>query len=437
MTGVVTYQQLEQAKPALWFTGNTDWSADAMAMNDAARDLDKDTRAPLASGDFWSGVAADAALVEIAATVDALASASAEMSAIADVLLGLAESVSLARQTLAEAEEYARANNLTIVNGFVSAPPTATDQPRAIKAEGETPATVLQQERVRQAQQLVTEALREATEADQKATEELRRLAGDVGLVGTSNDDQQADTGAFAVLNDASATEVEMIGAAVPTGPPTLVASWWAGLSQGEQQQLMAAVPVTLGNLAGIPTSVKSTLAGADGVNRLKIVQYALENWNNDDHDIDGDNCADFASYALLAGGLQQVKLRSSRTDPDNWFANTPRLGLADLDKRVAFMSRSHTWTGAGNLHDFLVGNGSEQIPMSQVKPGDLLFWRAGNGNIHHATVVTSVVGGHIYYTQHTHDQVNSDLTGRQPLDVDNEGPQQVVAVRVGQDSPW
>jgi hypothetical protein len=73
---------------------------------------------------------------------------------------------------------------------------------------------------------------------------------------------------------------------------------------------------------------------------------------------------------------------------------------------------------------------------LSQVKPGDLLFWRS-NGNIHHVTVVTAVVDGHLYYTQHTPDQVNSDLTGRQPLDVDNEGPQQVIAVRVGQDNPW
>ena len=79
---------------------------------------------------------------------------------------------------------------------------------------------------------------------------------------------------------DASRTELAAIAASIPTGPPDLVARWWAGLTPAEQEKPKLAAPATIGTLAGIPDAVKGELRGDDGLDRVKLIQYALDNWN-------------------------------------------------------------------------------------------------------------------------------------------------------------
>lgn len=43
------------------------------------------------------------------------------------------------------------------------------------------------------------------------------------------------------------------------------------------------------------------------------------------------------------------------------------------------------------------------------VQPGDLLYWDDGDG-VHHATIVTKVENGHIYYSGNTDSKKDADL---------------------------
>lgn len=53
----------------------------------------------------------------------------------------------------------------------------------------------------------------------------------------------------------------------------------------------------------------------------------------------------------------------------------------------------------------------------------------AYEGNIHHTAIVTAVVDGHIYYTQHSTPQQNADLNLREPLNA-QRGNQTVRVVQ-------
>ncbi|GDY33269.1 amidase domain-containing protein [Gandjariella thermophila] len=80
------------------------------------------------------------------------------------------------------------------------------------------------------------------------------------------------------------------------------------------------AVPVDLYDLQGIPEDVRERLKGHYGYDRVELLRWAQQNWNNKDIDIFGNNCANFVSTALEHAGLQEkMSMWTGTFDSDGW----------------------------------------------------------------------------------------------------------------------
>jgi hypothetical protein len=398
---VVDVTALAAAEPGLWAEASADWQALGVDLGQASEQINSDV-AEMISGDYWTGTAATKARERVTNVVNAFEAAHGEVSAVSDVLEGLAEAMTICQQTLAEAQDLARQHSLIIGgDGTVTAAFIPPELPGAVTApltEPVNPAAV-------QVQELVNQALQRATDVDQLAAKELRKLARDTGQTNPGaaygNIPYPAGDGLTA-----SRDELQMIYDSIPSGPPSLVARWWAGLTLAEQKMLMGAAAGKLGTLDGIPASVKAELRGNTGINRVAVVNWALDNTFNTTDEPDKDNCTNFVSDALLAGGMLQSGTLLDRSDPNAWFKWSP-LGINSK------YTRSWTWDGAANLERFLLQNGSNEVPYSQAQPGDIAFY-SNDGGIYHSAVVTAVVNGQVFYSQHTPGEQNASWASRQ-----------------------
>ncbi|WP_327292777.1 amidase domain-containing protein [Streptomyces sp. NBC_01198] len=431
---MVTFGQLASAKPGLWSSAAEDWTVLSRNLTTAADDLATEVQHMTAG--TWGGAAAQAANRQIQVAYYTLLAGGVVTSAVAEIVRGLFHAVTLAQETLQEARELAGRNNILIgADGSVrldSLPPLARG------AQPSPPLGVLPDPKVQQVTQLIAEALREATQADRTAQAALERLAADSRNVDCKIAARAKDAkelkeylGGFKDIdvNDASRLELQMILGSIPKGPPALVNQWWAGLSPEEQDRLKLAAPGVLGTLNGIPSGVQAELRGSDGIDRVKLVNYALGNWGNSGIDVKGqDNCTNFVSHALLAAGLHEKGHETEfwgRSDSDHkWYQGST--------------NNSYSWAGSRELNDFLTSNNSQPVPdPADAKPGDIIFWGRGDGSpstIHHAAVVTAVVDGHVYYTQHSGSAQNADLDLRQPTIERTDGPSPPIIVRPHQD---
>jgi hypothetical protein len=272
---------------------------------------------------------------------------------------------------------------------------------------------------------LIRDAIEATTQADALAARQFAKLAADVNV--TSVDQALKEQG------EASLTQLEMIRDSVPHGQsPEAVAAWWNSLTDQEREALERTVPVDLADLAGIPSDVKKELRGSSVLDPVEVTRYALEHWNDDSTDwADKDNCTNFASTALAAGGMPQN---------GRWTDHELSRTLLNHIPGVDVSTATHTWGGAQALHDYLVDETqSKVVPRQDVRPGDVVFWTqdAPNtdpvpGEIHHTAVVTAVTpDGVIHYTQHSDDMVNGSLDGRARNFEHNYGRQEYTFVRV------
>jgi hypothetical protein len=88
-----------------------------------------------------------------------------------------------------------------------------------------------------------------------------------------------------------------------------------------------------------------------------------------------------------------------------------------------------------------MLRNEGEQVPLSQARPGDIVYFeQAGTGGptptqpgkVHHVAIITSVTpDGDIHYTQHSDSRLNISLNGRMPHENVHEGDQKIVVLRV------
>ncbi|MEV6731465.1 amidase domain-containing protein [Streptomyces sp. NPDC051364] len=140
-----------------------------------------------------------------------------------------------------------------------------------------------------------------------------------------------------------------------------------------QQKDLMRADPVTLADLKGLPPEVGRELRGPDGkIDRVEMVRYALDHWDKlDDLDFK-NNCANFTSSALEAGGMQKKFDFWLGPRGDNTWGRESGLGIERIDRRV-YHSRS--WGLAKDLHGFLLHNGGEEVARSEARPGDVIFY--------------------------------------------------------------
>ncbi|TCL54575.1 RHS repeat-associated protein [Hydrogenispora ethanolica] len=126
-------------------------------------------------------------------------------------------------------------------------------------------------------------------------------------------------------------------------------------------------------------------------------------------------DCTNFVSQVLYAGGIQQTK---------EWYFN-----IGKYDRWGSQNSRSSSWTVASDFGDWLrnksdiVANEYQlhrgfnlsdvQQLSTQVKKGDLIGWSYDkNGkDIHHWGVITKVENGKIFYAGHTNPRLDSQFS--------------------------
>lgn len=429
---MVNVPELDSARPGLWLEASSDWHDLGTDLGRVADQVDSEVTSVVSHG-AWTGSAATAAHSRMQSAVDALEAAHGEVNTVQDVLEGLGQAISVCQCALEEAQQMASRYGLTI-----SADGTVAHRGNMLeRAADNVIGWVEGNQQVAQVQELVTEALRRATQADEEAAAELRKIASHAGL------DEPVETYGDNAHNNAdgltaSRLELQMIKQSIPAGPPPAVSQWWASLPPGQQATLMEAVPGTIGTLQGIPTSVQAQLRGSDGINRVALVNYALNNTFNNAGDVPGENnCTNFTSDALRAAGLQEKGslttdklLHTDSSVDDNWYKDPPSGPLGPGS------SRSHSWGGAGDLHQFLTHNGSQEVPYSRALPGDIAFFKDPKEGIYHAAVITGKLNGQVFYSQHTPGEQNASWGSRQTMPgiTNSNNPSSVIIVRPGQD---
>ncbi|WP_031078772.1 amidase domain-containing protein [Streptomyces sp. NRRL WC-3742] len=342
------------------------------------------------------------------------------MRGVVMVLDGLSTCITRAKLTLNSALDMARKHGLTVDETTATVKTTGGAAP--------SDDTVVQEINA-----MLQEALRDASQADKLAAQELRKL----GAATCETDPRKALDD---LQGEASRIELSMYTGGIPDGKdPRLVTDWWNSLTDNQHKQLMLSDPVTLANLPGIPEDVKVGLRGGPNAkyDRAKTVQWALEHWNDKSRDVFDDNCTNFASEALRQGGLRGKGdgLWGWRGD-DTW-GRSEDAGGGWLDQRVDY---SKSWAGAQNMHDFMMRHGGQEVAPNEVKPGDLVYYEEDSdhdaddkkGVIHHTAVVTAVApDGDIRYTQHSGGQQNASVDGRIDGFQEHRGHQKLHYVRV------
>ncbi|WP_240150994.1 MULTISPECIES: amidase domain-containing protein [Streptomyces] len=413
---MVTYAELISAHPRKWKDAAGDWAALAKYALNAANDVREQGAKPLAEN--WADEVGAAAAADFVKLANQLESAYDLLLSVKMVMEGMYTSLDLAMSTAHQLTDLARAHDLALGEDGL---PLECPAPSAEAGKQQAYAEIVC---------LRDQALRQATEADERTKSELDRLAAAVGI---------SDPGeALKEQNRASHTEMEMLAADIPKEGtnPAAVRAWWNGLSQEQQHVLMRAEPVELAGLDGIPENVKREMRGTDGkFDRVKMVQYALEHWDKKDPIQFDNNCTNFVSQALDHAGMQHKIAPWAGARGDDTWGNTGGIGIDTID---ASMYYSKTWAGAENQQNFMLKHGGEEVPASQARPGDIIYYEQQgpneeieHGNTHHAAVVTAVMpDGEIKYTQHQDSYQNVSLQGRLPATERAEGQQRIRVVR-------
>ena len=127
-----------------------------------------------------------------------------------------------------------------------------------------------------------------------------------------------------------------------------------------------------------------------------------------------GDDCADFASEALLnGGGMSEISPGGGSTSDDHWwyYRKAQATGRGQVGPFW-----SHSWSVAHDLAVHLLDWGGASLPYYNhgVQDGDLIFanWSGSSfAGISHVGVVTGIQGnGEPYITQHSPSQRNVTL---------------------------
>ncbi|MEV4434726.1 amidase domain-containing protein [Streptomyces sp. NPDC049585] len=425
---MVSFHDLYTCRVDQWKKAADDWVALSRRSMTASEDIRAQGKKPL--DDHWADATGKKAGKRLEDIANRLEAGGDIIKGVAMVLDGLAYAMEWSQRTLFHAVELANEYGLHIQDGravgpYSTAAPTGPNVPQNVRDDYAKDLA-----HIAEVNALIEESLRQATQADTKASAELAKLATTINVANTSRAHNELEV-------EASHVEFDMIRASIPSGKdPHLVRTWWDGLTPDQQKALMRADPVTLADLKGLPAEVGRELRGPDGkIDRVEMVRYALDHWNKGD-DVEFDsNCANFVSSSLEAGGMKKKFDSWSGPMGDNTWGRESGTGWGDLDKRLYY---SRSWALAKDLHSFLVRNGGEEIPRSEARPGDVIFYEQvapgasePQGQTYHAAVVTSVTpDGDIKLTQHTSSWRNVSLESRAHIASRNDGEQRIHIVR-------
>lgn len=142
------------------------------------------------------------------------------------------------------------------------------------------------------------------------------------------------------------------------------------------------------------------------GANRAAVVDYAMKYWqqHNPAYRSIPDNCTNFVSQALSAGGWSQTG-GLVYTSNSEWWYN----GLLPV--------QTYTWVNAEDLYQFGFFNSNRFVMNQYPEPylaGDIAFfqWHTElSDKMDHAAVLTFVdASGMPYFTENTNDHVNKSV---------------------------
>lgn len=427
---MLTVNQVKDSSPDKWGDAEEALARMSKDMNEAAEGL-YDRAGGMLKG-FWTdanGKRAHARVAELAGSYTVLAML---LRAACSVLTGLDLSLGTCRNTLNELLSQATEYGFSVADdGTVELsseqPPSTNPTLAIVKAKS--------------IQAGLKDALSDATRIDEQAAhtlgdERMTRLDfdkdGDVDeddINGHRDKDQTLDMSSQAALQEILAvmpldeTEQEQ-------------RRWWNSLSKEEQQMYMNAAPLEVAGMKGVPGDVKSQMSGSDelGYDRLRLLQYAQDNWDNEGIDNMQNNCTNFVSRALENAGLDHKG--TFTLQDDSWGHGLWTDGPWGPNPGAY----TDSWGGADAQHDLFVRSGSKEIPQSDVRPGDIAYWsQAGAGDNpagveHHAAIVTGVLpNGDVLYTQHSSNREDQSLAARLPYNNVQEGDQNIRFVRVEQ----
>ncbi|SHY88862.1 Putative amidase domain [Mycobacteroides abscessus subsp. bolletii] len=423
---MVTFAELRSAKPQLWTTAAQDLRKAGQQCDRVEDDIHNNGVHPLT--DAWDDHVGQLA-VEVLKNIATKAETTSILARTgAEPVDALAHAVRTAQTELENGVSLAESNGLKVdpATGKVSLPKTLgrNDNPTAMFLT------------MNQAQRLIDDAIEAATQANNLCAEALQKASGSVVNPETTKGQAQ-DVQKLAVKN-----ALEEIRDTLPDGlSSSQVRMWWNGLTPGEQFNLERAAPTELMNLDGIPEDVRTRIDRPDlGYSSAGTVDYAKRNVENGRLDWKPplDNCTSFVSNSLRYGGGMKTKedpyglgpvVPTEHFNQDAWTDNG-RGGEDPWDP--GFGSYSPTWGAAQNNHDFFLNHGGTVVSdPNQIRPGDVVYWKMTDGEVHHAAVVTGVLpDGEILYTQHSDAGLNYPLNGRLPEFEQNYGKQTIDVVR-------
>ncbi|OKI01218.1 hypothetical protein A6A06_20625 [Streptomyces sp. CB02923] len=355
---MVTYEAVISARPDTWHKAAAEWEAPAKHALSAAQDIRDNGTRPLA--DNWTDEVGRKAAGDFEKPAGQLESAYGILLGGKMLCEAVAESMETGLGSAREMQELAQRHSLRI----------GTDGlPEGAPMPGEDPDKLHARERI---VALRDHVLKQAGEADNTAAAKFAMLTAKVNVADPDE--------ALKVQNKASQAEMEILGAEIPSDAGAMTQRmWWNGLSGKQRHDLMLADPVALSKLDGLPESAKQEMRGADGkFDRVKMVEYALENWDQDDPVDFGNNCTNFVSQALDHAGMQKkLDFWSGARGDDTW-GHESGIGNDWWDKSMYY---SKSWGGAENQQDFMLRHGGEEVPRNQVRPGDIIYYEQSGDN--------------------------------------------------------
>ncbi|GAA5088392.1 amidase domain-containing protein [Nocardia iowensis] len=414
---MATFAELRDAKPDLWQSAADDLLAISKQTERTADNIHANGVKPLE--DSWPDKTGSLARGVLTRVANRMVNASIMSRGAMSALDVLQDAVAIAQRQLSAAVNYATAAQLSVdANGRVVIPPDIPFEPSLYISQ-------------MNAQRMIDDAIEAATQADQACVEAIAAVSVDPDDVTKAQAQAHQSTAVHKAL--------EALRNTLPDGlSPMQVREWWQSLTPQQQKDLMRAVPVELAKLDGIPEDVKKSLRDdGRGYDPVNAVSWALAHANDTGIDVFNNNCANFASHALRAGGLKdKMDFWSWGTlDSDNW--GTSPAG----DVGVPFIEgKTHTesWYNSDSQRKFFLENGGTQVSVSDARPGDIVYFDYNDGPgghpdgvSHHTAIVTAVMpDGEVLYTQHTPGASNQSLQNRLPMVEQGEGRQNITVVR-------
>ncbi|MFE7114496.1 alpha/beta hydrolase [Streptomyces sp. NPDC057654] len=230
------------------------------------------------------GVAGDAALGQLHELAEDFHYMQVECGLVSTALNAFAADVRPAKKKLDAAVADAEAKNFSIgADGSVSYPAAGDDvdgkTPKGGSANGATDETARAVARqaanfapnpnFRPAQECanrIAEALKQATEVDEKWAPQLRKLMADDDLAVSDKDWADVRKDMLGVRKDAKGY-LDHIKAPPKDGDPKGNAEWWKGLSAQEQGDYISVYPAGIGAMDGLPAVVR------DEANRVVLAE--------------------------------------------------------------------------------------------------------------------------------------------------------------------